>query len=129
VRYLTVEEVLVLHSRIVAQAGSANGVRSRDALESSVGQPHQTFGGEELYGSMVEKAAAVGFFLVRNHPFIDGNKRIGHAALEVTLVLNGYELVAGVDEQEQVILSLAAGTMTREDFTAWVERSAHPRKL
>ena len=95
-------------------------MRDYDALESSVAQPDQTFDGTELYPSIPDKAAALGFFLVRNHPFVDGNKRVGHAALEVTLVLNGFELSASVDEQEQIMLSLAAGDMSRQDFTTWV---------
>src|SRR5438105_15057603 len=86
-----------------------------------------TFGGQELYSSLAEKAAALGFSLVCNHPFLDGNKRVGHAALETFLVLNGWELVAGVDEQEQVILQLAAGILKREDFTAWVQSHLQQR--
>ena len=73
-----------------------------------------TFGGEDLYPTLVDKAAALGFSLILNHPFLDGNKRIGHAVMEVFLILNGYEISATVDEQEQVILALAAGRMSRE---------------
>lgn len=62
-------------------------------------QPLQVFGGQELYPSLVEKAAAPGYFLIQNHPFVDGNKRIGHAAMETLLVLNGFEISASVDEQ------------------------------
>ena len=120
-RFLTVEEVIDLHARVIAQSGGSSGIRSREALESSVAQPRQAFGGDELYPSLTAKAAALAFFLVRNHAFIDGNKRIGHAALEVTLVLNGFELDAPVSEQEEIFLSLAAGTISREQLTAWVE--------
>jgi death-on-curing protein len=120
VRHLSIREVLELHDRILEQTGGANGVRDPQALESSLAQPHQTFDGEELYPSIPDKAAALGFFLVSNHPFVDGNKRIGHAALEVTLVLNGFELAASVAEQEQIMLSLASGTLSRQEFTTWV---------
>jgi death-on-curing family protein len=120
VRYLSIREVLELHSRVLEQSGGAQGIRDRGALESSVAQPFQTFGGQELYASVPEKAAALGYFLVRNHPFVDGNKRVGHAALEVTLVLNGFELVASIDEQEQIILALAAGNLSRDEFTTWI---------
>jgi death on curing protein len=126
VRYLSTEEVLALHARVVEQSGGAAGLRDQQALESSLAQPHQTFDGKELYASVVEKAAALGFFLVSNHPFVDGNKRIGHAALEVTLVLNGLELVAPVGEQEQVMLALASGSVSREEFATWV--SQHVRR-
>lgn len=119
-RYLSEDEVVELHRRIVELSGGSLGVRDRAALESSLAQPAQSFAGQELYASPQEKAAALGFFLISNHPFIDGNKRIGHAALEVALVLNGFELQASVDEQESIILEVATGKMSRESFTEWV---------
>ncbi len=120
-RYLSIEEIVELHRRILAQSGGAAGVRDWPALESSVGQPLQTFGGEDLYPSVVAKSAALGFFLISNHPFVDGNKRIGHAALEVTLIMNGAELNASVEEQEEVILGVASGEISHEQFAEWVE--------
>ena len=119
---LTLDEVLDLHARLLEQFGGAEGVRDLPALESAIAQPHQTFDGNELYPSIPAKAAALGFFLVRNHPFVDGNKRVAHAALEVTLILNGFELAAPVDEQEQIMLALAAGSLSREEFTIWVQQ-------
>ena len=68
------------------------GLRDLGLLESSLAQPHQSFGGVDLYPGLNAKAAALGFSLIQNHPFVDGNKRIGHAAMETTLVLNGGEL-------------------------------------
>jgi death-on-curing protein len=79
-----------------------------------------TFGGEDLYPELADKAAALGFSLIQNHPFLDGNKRVGHAALETLLMLNGAELDASLDEAEHTILDLAAGRLTREAFTNWV---------
>lgn len=69
----------------------------------------------------MEKAAAAGFSLINNHPFVDGNKRIGHAVVEAMLMLNGFELSAGVDESEVEILAVASGRRTREQFHAWVK--------
>ena len=106
---------------MVEQAGGSSGLRDRGALESAVRQPLQSFGGQELYPTLIEKAAALGFFLVANHPFIDGNKRVGHAALEVTLILNGFEIDAAVEEQERVIIAVASGESSREELTAWLE--------
>jgi death-on-curing protein len=80
-----------------------------------------------LYPTLAEKAASLGFSLVSNHPFTDGNKRVGHAAMETFLVLNGLELAAAVDEQQQVILRLAAGELKREEFTAWVQTHQQQR--
>ncbi len=79
-----------------------------------------TFGGEELYPTIVEKAAALGFSMIKNHPFVDGNKRTGHAAMETFLVLNGFEIEATVDEQEKIILQVASGELGRDDFTDWL---------
>jgi death on curing protein len=90
------------------------------ALESALAQPQMTFGGEELYPTLVDKAAVFGYALIKNHPFLDGNKRTGHAAMEVFLVLNGYEIRATVDEQEHVILQVAASEIDREGCTAWL---------
>lgn len=79
-----------------------------------------TFDGEELYPTLIEKAATLGFSLIMNHPFVDGNKRIGHAAMETLLLLNGFEIKATVEEQEDLILRLAAGSVTRSEWLAWL---------
>ena len=119
-RYLTLSEVLELHRHVIRQSGGAMGVLNIAALESALAQPRMTFAGEDLYPTVVEKAGALGYALIQNHPFVDGNKRTGHAAMEVFLVLNGYEMRAGVDEQEQIILQVAAGERNREAFTEWL---------
>jgi death-on-curing protein len=113
-------EVLELHGRIIAETGGSDGLRDLGLLESALGQPRQTFGGEDLYPGLVEKAAALGYSLINNHPFIDGNKRIGHASMEAMLMLNGHELSVGVDEGEAEVLAVAAGRRTREQFQEWI---------
>ncbi|MEW4570639.1 type II toxin-antitoxin system death-on-curing family toxin [Tautonia sp. JC769] len=119
-RNLSLEEVIALHRMLIAQSGGSDGLRDPKTLDSAVSQPRMTFGGEDLYPTLIEKAAALGFSLVMNHAFIDGNKRIGHAAMEVFLALNGSEISASTDEQERVILDLAAGLLKREAFTEWL---------
>ena len=121
-RYLTLIEVLELHRRIIEQSGGAFGVRDFGLLESAIAQPRMTFGGEELYSSLIEKSAALGFSIIMNHPFVDGNKRTGHAAVETFLVLNGREISASVDEQECVVLAIASGEMDREAFVGWLQQ-------
>ncbi|HLO88275.1 MAG TPA: type II toxin-antitoxin system death-on-curing family toxin [Nostocaceae cyanobacterium] len=123
IRYLILVEVIELHRLIIDKSGGTLGIRDLGLLESAVAQPQMTFGGEDLYPGITDKAAALGFSLIKNHPFIDGNKRIGHAAMESFLVLNGLEIVASVDEQESVILQLAASQLEREEFTAWLKRN------
>jgi death on curing protein len=120
VRYLTLNEVLEVHRQVMAQSGGAEGLMHLPALESALAQPQMTFGGEDLYPTLVDKAAALGYTLIKNHPFLDGNKRTGHAAMEVFLVLNGYEIRAAVDEQEHTILQVAASEIDREEFTTWL---------
>jgi death-on-curing protein len=119
-QYVTLDEVLKLYRRIIERYGGSVGVHNLGALESTLAQPHMTFGGEELYPTIVEKAAALGFSLIKNHPFVDGNKRTGHAAMEVFLVLNGFEIDAPVDEQQRVVLQVASGELERKEFTDWL---------
>lgn len=127
-RYVTAGEALDLYARIMAQSGGIAGILNLDALESALAQPRMTFGGEELYPTLVEKAAALGSSLIQNHPFLDGNKRTGHAVMEVFLLLNGFEIRATVDEQVDVILRVASGSMQREAFTDWLRLHIRPRR-
>ena len=119
-RYLTVGEVLEIYSQVMEQSGGGVGIHDLGALESAVAQPRMTFNGEELYPTIVEKASALGFSLVQNHPFMDGNKRAGHAAMEAFLMLNNYEISAGVDEQVEIVIGVASGKMDRNMFTEWL---------
>jgi death on curing protein len=123
IRYLTLVEVLDLHRQIIEQYKGAIGIRDLKALESAVAQPRMTFGGEDLYPTIVDKASALGFSIIMNHPFLDGNKRTGHAAMETFLILNGLEINASVDEQERIILTLASGELERDAFTNWLQQS------
>src|SRR5437773_1333171 len=119
-RYLTLPEALELYRRVIRQSGGALGIHDLHGLESALAQPRMTFDGKELYPTIVEKASALGFSLLKNHPFVDGNKRASHAAMEVFLVLNGFEIRASDDEQEQVILNVAASVWGREQLTDWL---------
>ncbi len=127
-RHLALGEVLELHRRIVEATGGAAGIRDLGALESALAQPRITFGGQDLYPELADKAAALGYSLIQNHPFVDGNKRVGHAALEALLMLNGAELEAVVDDAERTILDVAAGRLTRGAFTEWVREHARPSR-
>lgn len=125
-RYLGLAEVLALHNRIIEVTGGSHGLRDLGLLESALAQPRQTYGGEDLHPGIIEKAVALGYSLIKNHPFIDGNKRIGHGAMEAMLMLNGFELVASVDDAEIEILAVAAGERTREEFFRWVQSNIQP---
>lgn len=122
-RYLLIDEIISLHSKVIDQSGGGLGLRDRGALESAVAQPEMTFGGEDLYPTVADKAAALGHSLIHNHPFVDGNKRVGHAAMEIFLVLNGFEINASVENQEELILSVASGQMSRVAFCEWLKQN------
>jgi death-on-curing protein len=112
--------VLELHQSVIERWGGATGIRDLGALESALAQPRQSFAGQDLYPDIMSKAAALCFSLVLNHPFVDGNKRIGHAAMETFLLVNKYGLRATVDDQERIMLDLAAGNLSRDIFIEWV---------
>lgn len=120
-RYLSISDILEIHDRIISSSGGSRGIRDLNALESAINQPRQTFNQKDLYPDIIAKAAALCFSLVMNHPFVDGNKRVGHAAMDIFLVLNGYEIISSVDEQERVMLELATGKMSRVGFLEWLK--------
>ena len=119
-RYINLSEVFELHRRIIRESGGATGLRDLNGLEAAVAQPRMTFGGSDLYPTLNEKAASLCHSIVQNHPFIDGNKRVGHAAMEVMLVVNGYEIHASDDDQERIILGLASGDVSRDELVEWL---------
>jgi len=126
IRYLTLANLLSLYSRVIETSGGLAGIRDLSAVESALAQPQMTFGGDELYPSLSLKAAAVGYSLIQNHPFTDGNKRIGHAAIEAFLLKNGHEIVCSISDQEEVILSVAGSKMMRAEFENWLAVNIRP---
>ena len=120
IRSVTIAEILETYQQIMQQTGGLVAIRDFGALESALAQPYMTFGGNELYPSLAEKAAALGFSLIQNHPFADGNKRTGHAAMAMFLAINGYKINASIDEQTEIILSVAASKLSRDEFTKWL---------
>lgn len=120
-KYLSIFQIIELHEQLIEQSGGIHGIRDFNGLESAIAQPEMTFGGEDLYPKLTQKAATLAYSLCMNHPFVDGNKRVAHAAMEIFLVLNGYELNASIDEQENLFLDLAKGRISREKLTEWLE--------
>lgn len=125
---LTLDELLVIDDELLNLDGVMLGVRDLGLIQSATAQPQSSFFGEELYPTLPEKVAALGYSLVLNHGFNDGNKRVGWTSLDVFLRRNGLMMVVNVDEAEQVILQLAAGQLSREVFTEWVMAHSQPKK-
>ncbi len=117
--YLSVAQVLHLHQLQTGAYGGAAGLRDRSGLESAVARPAATFGGEDLYPDAPAKAAALMHSLVLNHPFIDGNKRVGAHAAIVFLEANGWEPLASPDEVVEVTLGVASGEIEIGALTIW----------
>lgn len=117
--YLTPEQVLFLHARLIEETGGGHGVRDVNLLESAVARPQSTFGGEDLYPDLFSKAAALMDSLVRNHPFIDGNKRTGIAAAALFLRQNNRHLTATSTELEEFTLHVAKSRLTITEIAEW----------
>jgi death-on-curing protein len=118
--YLTAEQILFLHSRLVDETGGSHGVRELSLLLSAVGRPQASFGAQDLYPDVFFKAAALIDSLIRNHPFMDGNKRTGIAAAGVFLMRNGYRLCTSNAELEQLTLEVAQSNTTIQDIAGWL---------
>jgi len=126
-KFLSLFQMLELHRQIISQSGGSPGIIDIGALESALAQPKMTFDKKELYPTLQEKAAALAFSLCSNHPFVDGNKRVAHASMEIFLFLNDLEISASVDEQEKLFLKLATGKLTRQELSEWLTRKSIPR--
>ena len=126
-RYLTLGEVVDLHRAVIEATGGTSGIRDLGALESALAQPRASFGGVDLHASLPDKAAALCFSLVNNHPFVDGNKRLGHAATETFLILNGSEIDAPVDERRLCRLASGVAAPGPGSFLRLVGFRRYPR--
>lgn len=124
--YLTTVQILFLHSRLIAETGGVAGVRDVALLESAVARPQATYGGADLYPDIFSQAAALMQSLVNNHPFVDGNKRVGIAATALFLQRNGHHLVASNQEVEEFTLAVARGERTFDDIATWLAALTRP---
>jgi death-on-curing protein len=120
--YLSVRQVLRIHALQIEVFGGSAEVRDRGALEAAVARPQTTFDGEDLYRDLADKAAALLHSLVQNHPFIDGNQRVGAMAMELFAVANEHELRAGDDELEALVLAVARGELAAEALAIWIRQ-------
>jgi death on curing protein len=126
--HLTVEIVKEIHQSVIAEFGGPAGVRDEGLLSSAVAAPQATFAGRSPYADLVEVASAYLFYLCRNHPFHDGNKRVAMAAAIVFLRLNGIEPAADGEEWETLMLDVASSRLDREQTTGRMRRLARPTK-
>ena len=119
---LSVPQIVTLHDALLRETGGLPGIRDEGLLDLATNAPFQTFGGEYIYPSLEEKAARLGYFIIRNHPFLDGNKRVGMLAMMVFLELNGAPLSCTDQDIVDAGLRLARGGMSDKDLLEWIYR-------
>ena len=120
--YLTAEQVLFIHYRLVGETGGEHGVRELGLLKSAIARPQATFDRQELYPDIFEKAAALMESLINNHPFVDGNKRTGIACAVLFLQQNGVSFSAKNADLEKFTLRVASSKVGRSDITEWLKK-------
>ena len=121
-RYLTAEQVLFIHSRLIDETGGSHGVRDLGLLQSAVSRPKATFGSENLYPDICHKAAALMESIIKNHLFIDGNKRTAITSAGIFLQINGYYLKTTQNELELFTIKVATGKISFENIVEWFKK-------
>jgi len=127
ITFLTTEQVLFIHDQMVKRFGGSHGVRDLRLVESAVGRPKSTFGGEYLYNSIFDKAAALLQSLLKNHPFVDGNKRTALTSAGLFLKKNNYKLINNHQEEVEFAVRVDNGNLTVEQISKWLKE--HSNKL
>lgn len=125
--YVGCRQFLWLYHLTMQEFGGSEGVRDEGLLQAALARPRATFAGQELYPTLFEKAAAVAESIARNHPLVDGNKRMALVAMVATLSMNGYELTASDNAQVDLIMCIVAKEVTVQDVSDWL--SKHTRRL
>lgn len=120
--FLSIAEVLEIHQNQIMLYGGEQGIRDINLLKSALGMPSAAYGGEYLHPGIHEMAGAYLFHLVKNHPFVDGNKRVGAVSSLVFLDLNGYDFTAPEDDFAETVLAVAAGKLSKADITIFIRK-------
>jgi death-on-curing protein len=128
ITYLSLAQVLELHQRQIKRFGGGAGLRDRGALEAAIARPQMTFGGEDLYPEIADKAAALMHSLVMNHPFVDGNKRAGAHACILFLLANDMEPIFSPAELTEITLAVARGGVSAEALSIWLRQRSRQRE-
>jgi death-on-curing protein len=124
---ITKEIVLRLHELSIIEYGGSNGLREESSLESAVSRPYQTFGGDELYLSVYEKAAAIGESIIMNHPFVDGNKRTGFLAMLAVLADERVYISSPNDKTYQFVIDISTGEKRFEEIVEWLKNNSQSK--
>ena len=113
--------ILYFHEQLIDLYGGTLGIRDESLLDSALEQPKAKFDGSYLHDSLAKMAAAYGFHICQNHPFIDGNKRLALVAMDTFLQMNGYEISASEKDVYAIMIKVASGKISKEELTGWLE--------
>ena len=120
--WITADDVIQIHSRVIQRSGGMDGLRDRASLDAAISAPMQSFGGQDLYPTTVEKIARLGYGLASNHAFVDGNKRIGAMMTQLLLKWNGFQMSLRSGELADMFIAIADGSAGESDLLAWIQR-------
>ena len=120
-------EVEQIHKLLISSFGGSPGLRDKSALQSALDRPFQSFDNKDLYPSVVEKAAALIESLLTNHPFVDGNKRVGYTVLRLFLMANDLDITASQDNKYEFVINIAAGTLNFDGILSWLTSNTKPK--
>ena len=119
---IPIKEVEQIHKLLIDTFGGSHGIRDLPALESALARPFQTFDNKELYLTPVDKAASLIESILKNHPFIDGNKRTGYVLARLLLLQNGQDINASEQEKYDFVINIASGKMRFEEIASWLDK-------
>jgi len=125
-KYLSPEQILFIHARLIAETGGSHGVRDLGGLQSALARPQSSFDNQDLYPDVFHKAAALMDSLIRNHPFLDGNKRTGVATAGIFLRINGYQLTASNASMVAIVMQIAQSQTDIAEIATWLQANTKP---
>ena len=118
------KEAIEIHSILIERFGGSNGVRDSELLDSAINRPYQTFDGKDLYSTATDKAAAILESIVKNHPFIDGNKRTGYVLARLLLMNEGLDIITNQEEKYQFVISISTGVLSFDEIKEWLDKNS-----
>jgi len=124
---ISISEVILIQDILIDKFAGLRGIRDMGLLESAVSRPFQTFDNNDLYPTVIKKAAALIESVVTNHPFIDGNKRIGYVIMRLFLLDNGFDIISKQDDKYDFVIKIATGKLDFEKICAWIEEHVQER--
>ncbi len=124
IKFIPPEIVHTIHPDLIDRYGGRSGLRDPELLDSALAQPKMTVGGKYVHRTIFNKAAAYGFHICRNHPFIDGNKRLAFVLMDIFLQMNGYLLSAPEKDSYSIMIELANGRLSKEKLSSWLKENS-----